>query len=233
MIYNNSDAFIDWATGQCYFDSDEFIRLLEISKIHNQGVGEITLPVKLISEGRQLLYYYSLSDVSSIQRSSALFGGEVNFIGFPTSHGIGNAFMLENSVSIFAQSENIEACWQFIRDLMTYETQIEEGLLFPANYEALQERLNNPAKYEESGASVGDRDSEGNLWSVTFTDATPEESEQVRQLIESCDRVYREDRAVMEIIFDEVPAYFAGDKTAEEVCAIIQNRAQTYIWEQG
>ncbi len=34
-------------------------------------------------------------------------------------------------------------------------------------------------------------------------------------------------------ITEEAAAYFAGDKTVEDVADIIQNRVQTYIAEQG
>lgn len=33
------------------------------------------------------------------------------------------------------------------------------------------------------------------------------------------------------IVLEEIPAYFAGQKTIEEVAAIIDNRAQTVIEE--
>ena len=232
MIHNNSETFIDWENSKCYFDSDEFINLLDIVKINVRETETRLLPVINIKEGRQLLSYNTLSDVSSIQKFTELFGGAVNFIGFPTAHGIGNAFVLDGSVSILVQSENVDACWQFLRGLVTYEEQIKRATMFPANYAALQERLNHPAKYEESGASILNGDDEGNTWSVTFTDATPEESAQVRQLIESCDRVHRESREVMTIIEEEAPSYFNGDKTAEEVARIIQARVQTYVSEQ-
>ena len=38
--------------------------------------------------------------------------------------------------------------------------------------------------------------------------------------------------AIQAIIEEELPAYFADDKTVDDVCKIIQNRAQTYVWEQ-
>jgi len=228
MIYNNSDTFMDWENGLSHFDSAEFIRLLEIAKIHYEGAN--TLSLKDIQEGRQLFYRNFISDVSSIQEFTAMFDGPVNVIGLPTSQGIGNAFVLNLSVSIFVQSEHIDTCWNFLKELATYEEQIDRS--FPANYMALEERLNNPTKYEEAGVGFSYRDNVGNTWSVIFQDATPEESEQVRRIIESCDRVHRENRAVMAIIAEEASAFIYGDKTAEEVARIIQNKAQTYVSEQ-
>jgi uncharacterized protein (UPF0335 family) len=80
---------------------------------------------------------------------------------------------------------------------------------------------------------MGQGDLEGDIWSYEFTEVTPEESEQFRQIIESCDRVYRENRAVMTIIKEEVPSYFYDDKTVDEVARIIQSRVQIYVSEQS
>ena len=40
------------------------------------------------------------------------------------------------------------------------------------------------------------------------------------------------DPAVATIILEEIPAYFAGQKTIEEVAALINNRAQTVLDER-
>ena len=39
-------------------------------------------------------------------------------------------------------------------------------------------------------------------------------------------------KELLDIVIDEAGAYFAGDKSAEDACAIIQNRVDTYIAEQ-
>ena len=41
------------------------------------------------------------------------------------------------------------------------------------------------------------------------------------------------DPIIKVIVMEEIPAYFAGQKTIEEVAAIIDNRAQTVIDERG
>ena len=231
-IANNYDSFINWEKSVCYFESDEFIQLLQMTKEYSNKTGENILPIKLVQQGQQLLSYNVIGDVSSIQKFKALFGGEVTCIGFPTTYGVGNSFVLNCSISIISTSQFIEPCWQFLQGLVSYEEQITYSRVFPVNYRALQERLNNPAKYEEAGATLGYRDADGDMWSVTFEDATPEESEQVRHIIETCDRVYRENRAIMKIIEEEVPAYFYDNKPVEEVARIIQVRAQNYVSEQ-
>jgi multiple sugar transport system substrate-binding protein len=50
-------------------------------------------------------------------------------------------------------------------------------------------------------------------------------------VFESFDGIERRVPAIENIIAEETAAYFAGNKTAEETAAIIQNRATTYLEE--
>jgi hypothetical protein len=66
-----------------------------------------------------------------------------------------------------------------------------------------------------------------------YTDPTEEEAAQVRALIESLDRIQRMNSSLLEIINEEAAPYFAGDKTAREVAAIIQDRISIYLSERA
>jgi multiple sugar transport system substrate-binding protein len=50
-------------------------------------------------------------------------------------------------------------------------------------------------------------------------------------LFDSIEGVYRENTAIINIIGEEIEAFFAGNKSAEETARIIQNRATTYLEE--
>ena len=52
-------------------------------------------------------------------------------------------------------------------------------------------------------------------------------------LIMSCDHMPHTDSAVMLIVREEIQAYFAGQKTLEEVLEIINNRVATFVNERG
>ena len=232
-IGNNYATLINWEMGECYFESELFIRLLEMVSIYDTPITESILPIKLVQEGRQLISSNAIGGVSSIQKFPALFGSEVNYIGFPTEKGIGNSFVIRNSVSINSNSEHIDECWRFLKSLVTYEAQIENAQVFPINNEALRERVFNAPLYEEEGASITYKDGEGDTWSVVFKDATHEESALVFELISSCDRVHRENWYIQKIIEEEAPAFFSGIKSAYEVAHVIQNKVQLFISEQS
>ena len=232
-IANNYDTLIDWGQRKSFFDTADFAQTLEMLKYAKAQNDEVVLESKLVDQGLQLLSYNSISDVSSIQKFTKLLGEEITFIGFPTSHGVGNAFAISHSLSVSTMSEYPDVCWEFLSGLFGYDEQLNSCALFPVNNEALNERLRNPSAYEEEGVTITRQDTSGDTWSIVFSNATPEESRQVRELIDSCDRVHREDHAVMEIIMQDLPSYFNGNKSAEEVVGIIQTRIETYLSEQS
>ena len=55
--------------------------------------------------------------------------------------------------------------------------------------------------------------------------------EKVNDLIKSINTSVKFDVKIEMIINEELEAFYAGDKTAEEVAKLIQNRANTYINE--
>ena len=52
-------------------------------------------------------------------------------------------------------------------------------------------------------------------------------------MIRSCSSVSQTDTAVTVIVREEMPAYFSGQKTIEEVIDIMENRVQTFLNERG
>jgi len=231
MLLNIWDDFIDWQTGVCDFESESFISLLEFFKRPAGDFMEYILPHDAIAAGRQLLVPNVLGSVSSIQRFKALFQGDVYFIGFPTSQGRGNTADIRRSFSISSMSEHKDLLWEFIKPFYTKEFQLESIFAFPIHAEAIEEQLTRPEDFEEAGGGVGYQFPDGQMWQVIFTDATPEESAQVRELIFSLDRVRRFNYPLYDIIMEEIAPFLAGDKTAEEVARIIQNRVSIYINE--
>jgi hypothetical protein len=52
-------------------------------------------------------------------------------------------------------------------------------------------------------------------------------------MIYSCSAVLSTDLAITVIVREEMPAYFCGQKTLDEVTSIIENRVQTFLNERG
>lgn len=69
------------------------------------------------------------------------------------------------------------------------------------------------------------------VFGVDLYPAKEEEVIAIRGLIESIDRMERFDETVLSIISEEAGAYFNGQKSVDEVVAVIQSRANIYMNE--
>ena len=54
----------------------------------------------------------------------------------------------------------------------------------------------------------------------------------LRDVIASATKMMDYDLSIINIVKEEAAAYFAGQKTAQEVCKLIQSKANIYINEQ-
>lgn len=61
---------------------------------------------------------------------------------------------------------------------------------------------------------------------------TPRQAQMLRDVIASATKMMDYDMSIINIVKEEATAYFAGQKTAQEVCKLIQSKANIYINEQ-
>lgn len=131
FLYSNMDKFVNWETGKCTFDSQDFIDLLETVKTFpadediksNDGeTAYVSDQVKVLT-GKQLLSManaYSLTDF----RANTFYAygkDDISFVGYP---GTGAAFSAVGmGYAISAKSENKEAAWQFVSRILTEDYQ--------------------------------------------------------------------------------------------------------------
>ena len=249
----SSDAFIDYSTGKCNFDSQEFLDILEFcntfeTETEYDREGD-SFP-KQISDGRILLNNFNLYEMTEMQMYSLMFNEPITFIGYPTVDGSsGNRIMGENCYAITTESKNPDGAWEFIESQLQYEPQPEWGRMFrfPIRKDMLEESFEEAMKeegqYDENGEIMLDENGEPIIWPKTtwsYDDwsaeiyaATPEQVQMVRDLIDSAVAGTNNDETILKIITEEAAAYFEGQKSAQEVAGIIQSRVQTYVSENS
>lgn len=217
-----TDSFLDWETGECSFDSEEFCKLLELIKEYapSEQEWEPTEETELFETGRQLLYEKPIYAVNSVQEFTQIIG-EPCFIGIPRSDGSGSAFMYEQSFSISSLSEHPDAAWDFVSILMQEDYQLDMAG-FPVVSDVLE-------TYLQSGEDIT-YILDGN---ITVGETTEEDRELTRRLINETDRMVQYDYALMQIVREEAEKYFQDLKTVEEASENIQNRVSLYMAEQG
>ena len=77
-----------------------------------------------------------------------------------------------------------------------------------------------------------DADDENGRTIDEITPMTEEEAQKVRDFISSVDYVNYSDIEIVNVVMEETAPYFAGQKSLDEVVAIIDNRVQTILNER-
>ncbi len=247
-IYNNMDEYIDWETGECFFNGEDFINVLEFAAQFPEEPDysdEESISFK-IHENKVLLLETSVSSVQEYQMMSGMFGEEITFIGYPNSEGKGNLIQPTNEcIAIAAKSEKKEAAWEFVKGFMSDEYQ--DGLVsehanwgFPLKKSALEKQFEmdmTPSYYEDMDGKQVERPKTSwgyDDFQIDIYAAKKEEVDAVRKVIASAERTATSiNEELATIITEETDAYFKGQKSAKETADIIQNRIQIYVNENS
>lgn len=237
----NFDNFIDWETGKCNLDGEEFVKVLEFANIfeseYQYDEERESTPSK-IQNGKLLLLSTSFSSVQDYQMYEAMFGEPFTMIGYPCTSGSGNAISGQTNYAINAKSGNKDAAWEFLRSFITPEY-YEKGRVwgFPtliSAYDEQNKEYMTPDYYEDENGEQIEQSKGGWGWDDFHVDiyaATQEQVDAVTELINSCDRVYSYDNSLLDIILEEASPFFEGQKSAQEAADIIQSRVQIYVNE--
>ncbi len=251
------DDFVNWGTGECRFDSQQFIDLLEFSAQFpaefdwdNYEWTEEDDSMNRLAQGKQMLAQttiYSLDDLLYNDYAQYL-GGSITYVGFPSNNGTGNMLgMTDGRYAMSAKSTHKDAVWQFMRMFFAADYQ-EELWGLPSNKKVFEE------KAKEATTIQYQKDADGNyllddkgekipivrysIWNEETGKsedvyAVPQELvEQVIELINTTDKVANYDSSIFEIVNDQAKAFFEGQKSAQDVAKLIQSKANIFVNEQ-
>ena len=246
-------SFVDWGSGTCHFDSEDFIDVLEFAKqfpdksyYENYEFSADDSASARIAQGKQMLTTISFTGTNFILYDvDTMFGGSATCIGYPTNNGVGNVMSMGESFAMSSSCKDKDAAWQFLRTFLTEEYQLKGGYL-PTNIKAFDKQLEEAmeVKYEQdaNGNYILDENGERkpislgmvtdgvNTYEIYAT--TPRQAEQLREVINSSTKMMDYDQSIIDIVKEEAAAYFAGQKSAEDVAKLIQSKANIYINEQ-
>ena len=215
----NEDAFINWDTGTCHFDSDGFKALLEYVDQYPDsaaGGGEEEALFPRLQRGEVQFAIAELYPPLILKDYVRVFGEDAACVGFPTPDGQGGHLLIgSDAYAIAVMSEHKDAAWSFIEESLTQEKDNELYAGFYVTYPALKKTLDKRA---EAAIERGDLTwDEVNIVLELLPEATPFYS-------------VKEDE-ILQIIHEEAGAYYSGQKGIDDVASVIQNRVQLYVDE--
>ena len=255
----NLDSFVDWSSGQCSFDSEDFVSLLEFcdtfplsydhTKVDWDDYGD---EPSRIADGRQMLCVEYLYDLQYIQVSEAMFGGNITYVGYPAENGrVGSSFAVGSGIAMSSTCKDKEAAWAFMRETLLPQSNEEDenfyfsGWGFPVNkqdFDRVAERFMTPQyRYDEYGEIMLDENGEpveesqgGYGWETLMVElyaTSQEQYDQLMELYEAIDTVYTYDEKIYAIVLDVAQRYFNGDITSRAAAEQIQSRVKLYVNE--
>lgn len=247
------DSWVNWETGECFFDTPEFRTVLELANrypLETDWDGPLE-PIQLMNHSA-LLQPYSFSDPQDWQVSEGMFNEPVTAIGYPSSNSNGVLTTGQDGVCISTSSKNKEAAWAFI-EFMLADAAGSNGMFrwgYPISISVydreMEEAMEVDYQLDEEGNPVLDENGEpiqishhsygwaggsGESFDLEIFAVSQSEADSIRKLIDSVDGIYQYNSSLMNIITEETEPYFAGQKSVDEVVDIIQSRVRIYINE--
>jgi ABC-type glycerol-3-phosphate transport system substrate-binding protein len=221
LLRSSVSQFADIQTGTCDFQNQDFYDLLTLCRNYlpeeepeYQGEDVFSAP-GLIGKQIMLMGVYAYGSLTGFAQDylEPLSDG-VSFLGYPDTEGNGTQLLLRGEFSICAQSSNADGAWTFLRSLYDYDLQYGIGrFYYSIRQDAFEARLDS--------------------WWDNAPDCTEEQKQQIKDLVYGACQDITWFSPVIDIILEEVPAFFAGDKTAQETADIIENRVNIYLSEQS
>lgn len=229
-------SLVDLEAGKCYFDTEEFCRVLELCRRCEQtaqdsaGLTEEEI-VKRFLEGK-ILAFKAEGNLMGVSRKLALLGEGVHGVGYPTEGKTGHlAMAYDGCVAVNASGEHREIAEDFLRSLVDYKSQRQHSTGW-VREDVLRDCVKEQVELYNFPAPVpvfrhGDR-------SVTVLEGKPDGSSYLTEFLEVAeDSIPYEtelDR-VRDMVREEADACFAGHKEVEDTARTIQKRVQMYLDE--
>lgn len=234
--------YIDWDTGECWFDSEEFCHFLKWVKHADVVMGEGQAENSYWTEER-LVTRPKMQWMADCAGMETLFGESVTFKGDPTGDGdIYFPVVPMDVVSIISGSKHKEGAWEFLEFILSHDAINSRG--FPSRWDMLMEMMEE----EMTPEYLQTQDGEVLMWlgepqlkqklrygpeSTPYYFMTQEQADALLEVLEELDFTPTggiKDK-IVEIIIEESRSYMEGDRSVNEVAQYIQSRVGTLVQE--
>ena len=247
------DRLVDWSSGKCSFDSPDYVDILNFANRFQESFdwenyewsAEDSTETR-IAQGRQMLMAANIYSIDDLLYNDFYFGGDATYIGYPTSEGVGSMMTLTTGFGMSAKCSDKDAAWAFLRTVLSEEYQQNLWGL-PVNVNAFNKKLKEAMTPEYQKDAEGNflLDDEGERIELSrggigmadgtvhnFYAMTQEQADKLLEAIDTTTRVMNANDSLLSIVSEEAQAFFAGQKSAEEVARLTQSKVNIYVNEQ-
>ncbi|MDR2546779.1 MAG: ABC transporter substrate-binding protein [Lachnospiraceae bacterium] len=225
----NGEHIVDWATEDGAFNRDLFIQILEFAnRFHDADRIDVNSILadweERVADDDLKLLHGGVSVVST-QRALTIFGEPITHIGYPSEKGSGFIIRSSNALAIKKDTEHGGTAWRFIQYLLSdsFQSSEEMGYL-PVKKDSLDRKI------EHDRIAMGSVGGAGGP-TIDLRGATDEEIKEMRQILDTANKIRVYDLQIDAIIKEEADTYFSGQKTITEVADIVANRVGIYVKE--
>jgi ABC-type glycerol-3-phosphate transport system substrate-binding protein len=226
----NGGNMVDWVNGTG-LDMELLVKKLEFA---NRFVSADSFTIEQTVTERAMMgdirLMTGIARAWTQEERETMGGQAISFVGFPSEKGNGYLVSSDKVVAISSNCQHTITAWQFISHLLSENVQASENLLgYPVKRSSIEGKLTSAR--ERSGVG-GVNDGRGDIViSFDVHGATFDEINLFLEMLERATEIRVADIQVDSIIKEEAGAYFSGQKSVEEVVAIIENRVGIYVKE--
>lgn len=235
--------FVDYERKECYFDSEDFCRVLEgcagweAETPPTIRAGSKEELIELLETAGMATYYERQKQDWQLQGESISMMFEVlqhdkkeaYWLGYPGWNGAETELNIMDGFVMNSASKNKEGAWDFLEFLLSEELQNSIDWGFPARRDSFEDYLTySYMRKEDAFPELG-------YYLDNYQIATQEDFDVVWEALDRA--VYRpsgfyfNDNPIRVILEEETGMYFAGDATLEDTVKKIQNRVTLYLNE--
>ncbi|MBO4909643.1 MAG: extracellular solute-binding protein [Lachnospiraceae bacterium] len=247
LLNSSMSSFVSFEQKKVDFQNDTMKRYLQLSKQYgveripidegsafaDLGGGLTNTEVKFMSEliALRKLEIHTIEDYCVSKYS---INGNSAFLGYPTPDGSGATVKTDLSVGIVSTSKYIDLAWDFLRAFLAFSGN--------PNYQTIPEAFSVNRKLFESESqkimqvnndyldrvNLSPEDIQGLRARISEKDI-----DELNALIEAATTTMSFDTSILNVITEEAAAYFAGDRSEDDVLKNIQNRCDLIVKERG
>lgn len=213
-------------TGSREFWEEQFPKYLAYSEWFPEAA-EYNPDFSRYRRGEVLVNAIAISDMEGLMLEKAIWGQETAYIGDPGAAG-GTVFIPRNMWGISAESRHKQEAWRFIEYYFTQEGQKNAAPNW--FFSVLRDKLTQQLQGSMANAVPRTYEMDGII--IDVQTPAQEDIDAMWGLIANISEMRKNSPEISDILSEELPSYYAGQKSREEVTDVIRNRIELYVSEQ-